>query len=151
MSRLNEMKTMQKQCDTLPRSFHSTQNPFLLDLLTSMRVGNDRGATTSSGHRTTVVVDPGVIRQLTLPGGFKLTLYEEGRRELRCERTFLHICRVCCEVIEDTQNLIAFSNPGFFFSKFDHPFLRGFFSSSNSSWNTTWGEDYISNIQNYLY
>lgn len=87
-----------------------------------MRVGNDRQATASSGHRTTVVVDPGVMRQLTLSECFKLTLYEEGRRELRCERTFLHICRVCCEVIEDTNNLIAFSNPRFFFQKLLLPY-----------------------------
>ena len=74
-----------------------------MDLLTSMQVGYGCDATTSSGHRATVVVDPGVIRQLTLPGGFKLTRYEEGRRELRCERTFLHICRVLSEVIEDSK------------------------------------------------
>src|SRR5262249_5294272 len=92
----------------------------LVDLFTSMRVGSGcKKATTSSGHRTTVVVDPGVKRQLTLPGCFKPTLYEEGRRELRCERTFLHICRVCCEVIEDTNNLIGLSNSRFFFSKND--------------------------------
>src|SRR5579859_4502600 len=94
-----------------------------------MRVGSDRKATTSSGHRTTIIVDPGVMRQLILPGCSKLTLYEEGRRELRCERTFLHICRVCCEVIEDTNNLIAFSNPGFFFSKFTSDIFRLFFFS----------------------
>ena len=80
-----------------------------------MRIENGCKATTSSGHRTTVVVDPGVKQQLTLPECLKLTLYEEGRRELRCERTFLHICRVCCEVIEDTNNLIAFPNPEIYF------------------------------------
>jgi hypothetical protein len=80
-------------------------------------------------------VDPGVKQQLTLPGCLKLTLHEEGGRELRCERTFLHICRVCCEVIEDTNNLIAFLNHYFFF-------LRIAFSASS--------DNYISNRQNYL-
>jgi hypothetical protein len=73
--------------------------------------GNGCKATASSRHRTTVVVDPGVKQQLTLPITLKLTFYEEGRRELRCERTFLHICRVCCEVIEDTNYLIVLLNP----------------------------------------
>src|ERR1700748_1164202 len=100
-----------------------------------MRVENGCNATASSRHRTTVVVDPGVKQQLTLLKRFKLTLYEEGRRELRCERTFLHICRVCCEVIEDTNNLIAFSNKNFFF-------LRTTSVSLVSN--------YISNRQNYL-
>jgi hypothetical protein len=123
-----------------------------LDLLTSMRVGSDcKKATTPSGHRTTVVVDPGVKRQLALPGCFKLTLYEEGRRELRCERTFLHICRVCCEVVEDTDNLIGLSNPRFFFSKNrPHIFRNNFFRFQSFS-STIRGEDYISNRQNYLY
>jgi hypothetical protein len=100
-----------------------------------MRIENGCKATTSSGHRTTVVVDPGVKQQLTLPECLKLTFYEEGRRELRCERTFLHICRVCCEVVEDTNNLIAFLNHYFFFLRID---------SSASS------DNYISNRQNYL-
>ena len=123
VSRLNKTRTMQKKSDTFSRSFSLLTKPFLLDLFTSMQVGSDCKTTTSSRHRTTVVVDPGVIRQLTLPRCFKLTFYEEGRRELRCERTFLHICRVCCEVIEDTYNLIAYSNPGFFFSKFTTVFF----------------------------
>ena len=114
---------MQKKFGTFSRSFSLLTKPFLLDLFTSMQVGSDCIATTASRHRTTVVVDPGVIRQLTLPRCFKLTLYEEGRRELRGERTFLHICRVCCEVIEDTNNLIAYSKPGFFFSKFTTVFF----------------------------
>src|SRR6185437_6283658 len=36
-------------------------------------VRNGCRATASSGHRTTIVVDPGVIRQLTVPLRFKLT------------------------------------------------------------------------------
>ena len=96
-----------------------------------MQVGNGCNATTSSGHRTTVVVDPGVKQQLTLPIRFKLTLYEEGRRELRCERTFLHICRVCCEVIEDTNYLIAILVPRFFFKKLPSTILRDFFYDKN--------------------
>jgi hypothetical protein len=107
-----------------------------------MRVGNGCIATTSSGHRTTVVVDPGVKQQLTLPERFKLTLYEEGRRELRCERTFLHICRVCCEVIEDTNNLIAFLNPGFFLKK---NLLLLFLKIGKPA-----KRNYICNSQNYL-
>lgn len=50
--------------------------------------------TTTSARQKTTVVDPGVLRQLTLTKYFKLTLYEEGKIELRCKRTFLHICRV---------------------------------------------------------
>src|ERR1700722_20217395 len=100
-----------------------------------MRIENGCKATTSSGHRTTVVVDPGVKQQLTLPESLKLTLYEAGRPALRGAQTFLHICRVCCEVIEDTNNLIAFLNHYFFFLRID---------SSASS------DNYISNRQNYL-
>jgi hypothetical protein len=50
--------------------------------------------TTTSARQKTTVVDPGVLQQLTLLKHFKLTLYEEGKIELRFERTFLHICRV---------------------------------------------------------
>lgn len=108
-----------------------------------MRVGFGCKATASSRHRTTIVVDPGVIQQLTLPIRFKLTLYEEGKRELRCERTFLHICRVCCEVIEDTIFLIAFLNPeNFFFGSRTTVFSR-YLSYSRDVF-------YISYRQNYL-
>jgi hypothetical protein len=82
-----------------------------------MLFGNGWLATASSGHRTTIVVDPGVIRQSALPMRYKLTNNEEGECQLRCERTFLHICRVCCEVVEDTNYLIAFLNPGFILKK----------------------------------
>jgi hypothetical protein len=50
--------------------------------------------TTTSARQKATIVYPGVSQQLTLPKYFKLTLYEEGEIELRCKRTFLHICRV---------------------------------------------------------
>jgi hypothetical protein len=58
--------------------------------------------TTASTRQKATVVDPDV-RQLTLPEQLKLTFYEEGGTEFRCERTFLHICRVLSEVIEDSK------------------------------------------------
>jgi hypothetical protein len=58
--------------------------------------------TTTSPRQKATVVDPDA-RQLSLPEQLKLTFYEEGRIELRCERTFLHICRVLSEVIEDSK------------------------------------------------
>ena len=68
-----------------------------------------------------------ILQQLTLPERFKLIKYEEGECELRCDRTFLHTCRVCCEVTEDTNNLIAFLNPGIFFKNLPPVFIQGFF------------------------
>ena len=58
--------------------------------------------TTASAWEKATIVDPD-DRQLALPEQLKLTLYEEGGTELRCERTFLHICRVLSEVIEDSE------------------------------------------------
>jgi hypothetical protein len=58
--------------------------------------------TTASTRQKATVVDPDA-RQLALPEQLKLTFYEEGKIELRCERTFLHICRVLSEVIEDSK------------------------------------------------
>jgi hypothetical protein len=58
--------------------------------------------TTASARQKATIVDPD-DRQLALPEQLKLTLYEEGGTELRCERTFLHICRVLSEVIEDSE------------------------------------------------
>jgi|GEM_PF-3947062 len=91
-----------------------------------MRVGDDCRTTASARHIATVV-DPGILQQLNLLVCFKLTKYEEGEHKFRCDRTFLHICRVCCEVVEDTNYLIAFSNPGFFFKKLPATILRDFF------------------------
>ena len=58
--------------------------------------------TTTSARQKATVVDPDA-RQLSLTEQLKLTFYEEGGTELRCERTFLHICRVLSEVIEDSK------------------------------------------------
>jgi hypothetical protein len=58
--------------------------------------------TTASTRQKATVVDPDT-RQLTVREQLKLTFYEEGETELRCERTFLHICRVLSEVIEDSK------------------------------------------------
>ena len=64
--------------------------------------------TTTSARQKTTVVDPGVLRQLTLTKYFKLTLYEEGEIELRCERTFLHICRVWVKSLKIINYLVSF-------------------------------------------
>jgi hypothetical protein len=76
--------------------------PFNLRIRNSMILCKAGCVTTASAWQKATVVDPDT-RQLAWSEQLKLTFYEEGETELRCERTFLHICRVLSEVIEDSK------------------------------------------------
>src|SRR5579863_3140220 len=82
--------------------FFSPGTQFNLRIRNSMKRCEAGCITTASTRQKATVVDPDT-RKLAWPEQLKLTFYEEGGTELRCERTFLHICRVLSEVIEDSE------------------------------------------------